>query len=560
MAVLQSQEHPDAIRRTPSSGDGGVDILVPEDNEQSWHVRQVKGFADPPRMTSGRRRQVESSLDAVLADPRLNRPICRWSLTAPIDPTSGEQDWFEQITAQAPFPCSWEGKVYWDRMASRYPHVIDYYLRDGRSRVEQRANALLSAVQAPSASDPLQAIDVAGHLDVLRAYLNKDDPHYRYEFLTGARPTQDSLPPGTVLSASRWMDDGQNLTIMVIPRHRYSIKDSPIGGSLQLRIQDPDRGIDLRQEFDEHRTFGIGFDIPQGAMDVSLSAPGGLGGSFMGAGGRIGPATPRSSPEVLRLRLVDVSDRSVVDEVRLNRTSSTRGDLGGIEWKGVDSGDVISFELRLLPDEEAQTVDVTFTIGVRELSGLPVRQVIDGVRFLARLTSDHELQMMEEYGSRVLGAQQLPESAAPIAEVLLRFYENLNRFQNNAQEAIRIPENIDDDTLRHVAELAHLFRTGEIRGTWTEATFGLKGELTRADLTSDEQSLGVEGRLNLKLDDQSYDLGAVHWIAPSARLAPTQPDDQTTVRYIPGTRNEVVQRLGGLPDGSNETGSVTGRD
>jgi hypothetical protein len=39
MAVLVSQEHPSAIRLTPSSGDGGVDVLIDEDT--GFHVRQI---------------------------------------------------------------------------------------------------------------------------------------------------------------------------------------------------------------------------------------------------------------------------------------------------------------------------------------------------------------------------------------------------------------------------------------------------------------------------------------------------------------------------------------
>lgn len=42
MAVFVAQDYPDATRRTPSSGDGGVDILIPDDD--SWHVRQVNTF------------------------------------------------------------------------------------------------------------------------------------------------------------------------------------------------------------------------------------------------------------------------------------------------------------------------------------------------------------------------------------------------------------------------------------------------------------------------------------------------------------------------------------
>ena len=84
-----------------------------------------------------------------------------------------------------PFPCNWEGEVFWNSMAAWHPCVVDYYFRDGRERVERRANVLLGASGA--ASTPLTASDVGGHLAVLQAALNGDDPHYRYEFRVGAQ-------------------------------------------------------------------------------------------------------------------------------------------------------------------------------------------------------------------------------------------------------------------------------------------------------------------------------------------------------------------------------------
>lgn len=237
MAVFISQEEPQSIRRTPPTGDGGVDILTARDD--GWHVRQVKGFVG--RMKPNYRKQVEHSFATVLDGPRLDAPIAAWSLTVPIDPTSGEQQWFEQMVADAPFPCNWEGEIYWHGMASKHPQVVDYQLRNGRARVEERSAILISAAEA--ASSPLTTLDVAGHLEALRASLNRDDPHYRYEFLTGSdSPETQSLPNGTVLSASRSMADGGFLTVFVLPRHRYSTEDSPIGGTLHIRVHDPDRG------------------------------------------------------------------------------------------------------------------------------------------------------------------------------------------------------------------------------------------------------------------------------------------------------------------------------
>jgi hypothetical protein len=42
MAVLVAQDHPDTLRRTPASGDGGIDLMVPD--AEGYEVRQVKRF------------------------------------------------------------------------------------------------------------------------------------------------------------------------------------------------------------------------------------------------------------------------------------------------------------------------------------------------------------------------------------------------------------------------------------------------------------------------------------------------------------------------------------
>jgi hypothetical protein len=204
MAVLISQEHRKVIRRTPSSGDGGVDIVVPGDG--GWHVRQVKGFTG--RMTASRRRKVEKSLADLLADPRLDQPVLTWRLTVPIDPTSQEQEWFEKLVKDVDFDTGWEGRVFWDAMSAKHPHVIDYYFRDGRARVEERFAAILAASDAAGAAT-ITSADVEGSLERLRIALNRDDPHYHYEFVTGSGMLDTTdIPQGVIVAKSQPMSDG----------------------------------------------------------------------------------------------------------------------------------------------------------------------------------------------------------------------------------------------------------------------------------------------------------------------------------------------------------------
>ena len=122
MAVLVAQDFPDVRRRTPSSGDGGVDLYRLMDG--GYHVTQVKGFAG--RLGNNQKRQIKKSFERLTSNPRLDQPVVEVVFTGPTDLTEGEQRWFEELVAGAPFPCTWEGEVAWNgpRRAASLRHRL----------------------------------------------------------------------------------------------------------------------------------------------------------------------------------------------------------------------------------------------------------------------------------------------------------------------------------------------------------------------------------------------------------------------------------------------------
>lgn len=538
MAVLISQREVRALRRTPSAGDGGVDILT--ESGEGWHVRQVKGFVG--RLDGNRKRQIEDSLAALQEDPRLTRPVVRWSLTVPIDPTSGEQEWFDSLTANTPFPCDWEGEVFWHKLAADHPQVIDYYLRDGRARVEQRAEALLDAARSPSG--PIAVSDVAGHLETLRASLNRDDPHYRYEFSTGpTEPDVSALPDGVVMASSRQLRGGGWLTIMVFPRHRYSLVDAPIAGDVRITVRDDARGIDLRDALDEFRTFGAALDLPPGTLQGSISAPPGLGGDFEYAAGRLGPMMVQEPPTRTRLR-VDDPDGPVL-ELGLKTISATRGDLGGIDIATSDDSGVLDVRIRVWPRDEEASGPLRVTTTLRDISGRPVQDVLPAVRLLGHLRPPNELKWMEDYGTRVLAAHLFEVDSQLLPEGLQQFLEDLSVVQNHVRGVVSVPHDITGEVVQGVAEAAELLRKGEIRGTWSGVSLQLADHVMRDELEGELSGGGalvIESEMALELEGSSYSLGQVQQIAASARLAEEQPEERA-VRLIPGEDPSFIQRL-----------------
>jgi hypothetical protein len=100
VAAMLSLEQPATRRIDGSGGDHGCDVAFHD--AAGLHVFELKSFTG--RLTSGRRAQVRRSLlRAAELQP------CEWQFVVPIDPTPGESEWFNKLTAGMPFSCSWRG-------------------------------------------------------------------------------------------------------------------------------------------------------------------------------------------------------------------------------------------------------------------------------------------------------------------------------------------------------------------------------------------------------------------------------------------------------------------
>src|SRR6202000_192815 len=134
-----------AMRIRPSQGDGGLDIVVPANKPGYLDVYQVKSFASG--IDAGQKRQIVKSL--ARARDTHNNPengilIDTWMLTLPLDPTREQLAWLKEEAASlnVPFSIEWRGYAFLEGLAADYPQVIDYYLRDGKDRLEDTIKAL----------------------------------------------------------------------------------------------------------------------------------------------------------------------------------------------------------------------------------------------------------------------------------------------------------------------------------------------------------------------------------------------------------------------------------
>ncbi len=241
VAVMLSRENERAHRIRASKGDGGLDIVVPTGPKLPGPVTdyQIKYFAT--NLSGNQKAQIEHSLlsarDTHL-DPASGFTIDLWLLTLPLDQTREQSEWLASLatTHEIPFPVEWRGLNFLDGLAAKYGDVVDYYLSDGRVRLESSIKDLRGLVGLPDGSDPghlLLPADVYKPLSNLFLALNRDDPHYRYEYELTAVPPPPVFRPGLVASASR-TEGGVCITVHIIARYELATVDVPVPISIQI--------------------------------------------------------------------------------------------------------------------------------------------------------------------------------------------------------------------------------------------------------------------------------------------------------------------------------------
>jgi len=454
MAVLLFQERGTAWRRAPSQGDGGVDVVVPC-ADGGYEVNQIKRFTD--RLTTGQKAQIKKSLETVMRDPRLGRPIRRWNLVVPLDPTSEDEVWFAELTAEAPFACQWLGKVFWDSEASKYPYVIDYFFRDGKERLLGRVKILHALLADPEG--PARPGDVVEALGRLRAELNDTDPYYRYDYAATGAPPRPNPRPGLVMSETRGVEGGGFVTIDVWARFPQATQDRPVAGTLSIAIVDPEHDIDLSEDFRAFFDYGRRLEVPEGALrGFEVDAPGGLGGKFEGGQAVVGPrSVPLPQPHRLELELIGPDDRVIVP-ITVNVVDMTVGERG-IEFVGVESSGAFDFDCRIdRPAGTSRKSAAEWRLCQRSLFGLPVASTMPAIRFMYRVCAPNRLRMTIMNGPAVVASaeRELDEADNVTEKVSFEFAELLTSLQPHTPLPILLPEQVTADEWQEISHAARL--------------------------------------------------------------------------------------------------------
>lgn len=440
IAMFISSEDSWAEKITPSRGDGGVDIL-------SLHpkttVYQVKSFTSP--LTGNQKKKVVDSLEKLVTDERWQHlEVDEWRLVTPWDPTPEAKNWLqEEARKRGITAVVWDGLTKCDTWAAKYPQIVDYYFHGFRETVIDMAETLLqrTALRSRFVENPdITPADVGATLSEAVAALNRIDPHYSYGVAT--KPKRTSLPqlfddfpagssPRPVTSKFHTFEE-LDVRIDIYAKTNLSTELRPIEVGVTLRAQP---GSPAEHAIRDFFTYGTPLELPEDSADVSVDAPGGLGGTLTGAAISLRPhEESKAKAQALRMLLLD-SDRNVIDELPLERDyisygNANGGKIPGAETKLIDPTGVLTVILRSVFQE--QNTDINFHIAP------PENQLADDVlptmRFLANFSIAQSFVVAPRFGPIPFNA------AVDIADVSEDFLEQNSRWYELTNSLVKIQE------------------------------------------------------------------------------------------------------------------------
>jgi hypothetical protein len=437
----------------------GIDVMVPVEDGRI-DVYQVKRYDRP--LTASQWRKVKQSHDTLVDAVNEGHVAVRnWYLAMPLDESDVDEQKFDGIVAGGPFElCEWKGLAWLDALASEYPEVVDYYLADGKARLEQAHRDLMTVLgtRGEIAGGSVAALETSDGLIALHRELNRHDHLYRYDFAVGDAESRDSFIPAdlphTLVFVAQMVEGPRCVTWHVHARCDESLRVRPIPIELSFDLGQDTALTDALQLFAD---YGKPFKT-EGAVTVSLDLPGGFGGTRKNGSVWIGPTAEDAARRyVMRLRVVG-PDGVISGPVTLDMDAPTVG-ARGVRLAGEHHGGAFAFEA--LHDVESATMNVRFS-GLK-LAGKPVASVIGGVEFI-RQVAGRDLEVGAEHGPFLAfgkvpprGGDERSDESLEQGEAVLDALRSLAALQQHTSTTVRVPD-LDRTTRGEVREWKYVAR------------------------------------------------------------------------------------------------------
>lgn len=381
VAIYVCRTRPNAQRFRPSQGDGGIDILV-ENDDGTYDVYQVKKFATS--LGSSQKRQIAESWKAVQEYVSEHKWVLKnWYLVLPLDPTPQNKEWFDRETANdGGIKCHWLGLTNIDAWATEMPEVYDYYMAEGRAQVDETLNKILSATNKP---DLRKADELEEKMREYADILNSIDPSYAYTVHLISKYDKQGAKimnrPGLMYTAWGTCSDGNTVVFEAIEKYAAASEIAPLKFKGLISAANEEEN----QQLIEYVKYGTPF------KDVTMKNF--KSDAFLLKGfedSSVLKMSIKDSAEGTPLPLVIVSDGKSVLLEQLHRTYGN----AGAKWQGQDRTGVIRLELKVSKD--SGDAELQFSFCLSELPGSAVREALKAVAFLEALkrTEMFELRMV----------------------------------------------------------------------------------------------------------------------------------------------------------------------
>jgi hypothetical protein len=549
VAVLLGNKDQQAFRIRPSRGDGGLDVLVPAARQGYFDDYQVKKFA--ANLDDSQKRQIVESLKRARDthnDPSNPFLIETWLLTLPLDPTREQFKWLgdEAANLNVPFKVEWKGLGFLEGLAADYPQVIDYYLRDGKDRLQDSIAALrdLAQLSVSPTGAALEPGDVTERLGSLHRALNRDDPHYRYDFeVTSKKPILFERPylVGSVVGG---VPNGY-VTFHVYARYPDATEDRPI--PITFNISLAELAPEALEDFNNMLRYGTPVSLPESAVtDINIDMPAGLGLEHGSGSISLGPASAESDqPSRVVWAIVPPDIMEPLAQLTFQMETPTRGMSGGMQH-GVDTTGVVAATIRVGPPRDENRA-VSLSVTVIDPAGKPVGQVLPGLRFLRRFSAPGRLAFGPEYGLlTVADWLPLPESPQTIPATALEYAESLQAISQRSGKMIEFPDlaDVTEDDYTNIIGIGKVLRGERVPLTWSSITARIRPGVIDPE-TLAARPLMTSQNLIATISDNQYDLGQFYTYLLSAHIegdlsAEPGPDGNIPIAIVPGDNNQAI--------------------
>ncbi|ORB68795.1 hypothetical protein [Mycolicibacterium tusciae] len=479
VGMLLCSQHPNAVRIRPSQGDAGIDIFIP--GPSGWgrerEVWQVKRYCR--NLTGTEKRAIKRSFAKVVtASNKEDWRIMKWHLVMPLDLTTQNLGWLNTYIADAcvDFPYETHGLLLCDTLAANYPKVIDYYLRDGKGRLQAQMDNLtkiLSGRLDRQENEPLMPADVVSDLGAIHKALNACDPFYKYNFDVSDKPPPDEPSPDDEGLVAAWAmcQDSVWVTIKIYALSLAALEERPITWRLQLAV--PAFDDELRTQVQKFIDYGGPLSMPAGTVSGFLDLPAGLGGDLSGSSLQVVNVVEQSVNDEeteLAIAMLAPDSDTVIAKTTIKQTEFSRGQ-GGARSIWVDNAELFTIEM-LARDADRRQLSWNFNVEYN-LDGRRPADIVDSLKFLAAMHAPNRIGIGSTYGPEEFSSGGLAPSSDRDREAgrWAAVADALARIQDHVAVLLRMPAEMTGNQSVAILEAAKLLagetRTGAMTGNFT---------------------------------------------------------------------------------------------